>query len=242
MMLDSLVVGTGEVGSAILNILKTRNIELMSTATDIKDKNFEEVINTRCKTLHICFPYSDTFSDTVIKYIKSTRADLVIIHSTVKVGTTRQIDDAVDTYIVHSPVQGQHPELTEAILFFEKVVGTWSDIAFALTAEELPNLKLVHIKNPDATELGKHLSTAYYGLCIAWHREMKKICDEFDVDFDDAVTKINTIYNMGYTKFKPNVIRPILTPPTASIGGHCIVENARMLEEQIESEFLSLIY
>jgi len=39
------------------------------------------------------------------------------------------------------------------------------------------------------TEIGKLLDTSYYGLCIAWHAEMKKICDEFSIDFEKAVTE-----------------------------------------------------
>lgn len=240
-MIDSLVIGNGEIGSAVYNVLKQRSSELSSIATDIKDENFNDVVNQRAKTIHICFPYSRTFIDDVVNYAKQTEAELIIIHSTVAVGTTKLIESRVDTYVVHSPVQGQHPDLTDSILYFKKLVGTWSNIAFHDVQIEFPNLKLIHIKNSDATELGKILSTSYYGVCIAWHREMKKFCDKFGVEFDDAVTTMNEVYNEGYAKFKPNVIRPILTPPTGSIGGHCVVQNARLLEEQVQSAFLSLI-
>ena len=61
------------------------------------------------------------------------------------------------------------------------------------------------------TELGKILDTTYYGVCIAWHKEMKKICGQFDVSFEDAVADFNASYNAGYKKLgKNNVIRPVL--------------------------------
>lgn len=242
MKIDSLVVGAGEVGSAIFSILYSRKTEQTCKMIDIKDVDFDTQLNAQCETLHICFPYSNTFSNTVIEYIQRTNAALVIIHSTVQVGTTKEIDAAVDAFVVHSPVQGQHPDLTDAILYFEKLVGTESDAAFEEVKKEFPNLTLVHIKNPDATELGKMLSTSYYGVCIAWHREMKRMCDMFGTDFEDTVTKMNLIYNKGYAKFKPEAIRPVLIPPSGSIGGHCIVQNAILLENRIKSDFLDLIW
>lgn len=241
-MVHSLIVGNGEIGSAVLNVLKLRTEEITCCATDIKDPDFLEVLEQGCEIMHICFPYQNNlFLDDAIKYINLAKPEIVIIHSTVQVGTTKHIDSRVDAYVVHSPVQGQHPDLTESIVHFQKVVGTPSVIAFEEVAKEFPNVECVHINNPDATELGKLLSTSYYGLCIAWTREMKIICDEFNVDFDDSVTKMNEIYNEGYQKFKPNVIRPILTPPSGSIGGHCVVQNAMLLQKKIDSVFLRLI-
>jgi len=91
-------------------------------------------------------------------------------------------------------------------------------------------------------EIGKLFSTSYYGLCIAWHREMKRMCDELGIRFEDAATRFNKVYNEGYSKFKPTVIRPILIQPTEKIGGHCVVQNARLLEEKKSSEFLKVIW
>ena len=85
------------------------------------------------------------------------------------------------------------------------------------------------------TELGKLFDTTYYGLCIAWHGEMKKICNKYNVNFEKAVTDFNKTYNKGYKKLgKSNVIRPVLNPPDEYIGGHCIIPNAKMLNRNME--------
>ena len=92
------------------------------------------------------------------------------------------------------------------------------------------------------TEIGKLLDTSYYGLCIAWHGEMKKICNKFKVDFKKAVTGFNQTYNEGYKKLgKSNVMRPVLYPPKGGIGGHCICENAEIIKIFGKSQALDLI-
>jgi len=240
-MIDSLVIGNGEIGSAIFRVLQKRQDSLITKVIDIKDSDFNIALEIPCKTLHICFTYSSEFEKYVIEYAKKTKAELVIIHSTVQIGTTTKILEALNISVVHSPVQGQHPELEESILYFDKFVGTKDVESFRLTTQELSNVLCVKLESPEASELGKLLSTAYYGLCIVWHREMKRICDEMNISFKDAVTKFNLVYNEGYKKFKPNVIRPILTPPSRSIGGHCVIPNARLLEEKMQSQFLKLI-
>jgi UDP-N-acetyl-D-mannosaminuronate dehydrogenase len=92
------------------------------------------------------------------------------------------------------------------------------------------------------TEIGKLLDTTYYALCIAWHGEMKKLCDKYKIDFEKAVTDFNKTYNEGYKKLgKPNVIRPVLYPPRSGIGGHCLCENAEILQKYFKSQALELI-
>ena len=92
------------------------------------------------------------------------------------------------------------------------------------------------------TEIGKLLDTSYYGLCIAWHGEMKRLCDKYKIDFEKAVTDFNRTYNEGYAKLgKKNVIRPVLYPPKKVIGGHCICENTEILRKYFKSKFLDFI-
>jgi len=92
------------------------------------------------------------------------------------------------------------------------------------------------------TEIGKLLDTTYYGLSIAWHGEMAKICEKARVDFEKAVTDFNETYNEGYAKLRRrNVIRPVLYPPKNGISGHCIVSNAEILKKYFESGAVDLV-
>ena len=81
------------------------------------------------------------------------------------------------------------------------------------------------------TEIGKLFDTSYYALCIAWHGEMKKICDVIGANFEEAVVDFNKTYNEGYKKIgKKNVIRPVLYAPKEGITGHCLIPNAKILK------------
>jgi hypothetical protein len=71
---------------------------------------------------------------------------------------------------------------------------------------------------------------------------MKKLCDQYGIDFEKAVTDFNKTYNEGYPKLgKPNVVRPVLYPPKDGIGGHCVVQNAEILRKYFKSQVLDLI-
>ena len=241
----SLIIGKGEVGSSLEAALNERESGI-AIAIDLSEgPDFYLVLKRAvCKTLHICFPYSGEFHDSVKTYARLLSPELIIIHSTVEVGTTEQLDSELTPPVVHSPVRGQHPNLKESLLKFVKYIGTPDQKAFELAKSELSNMQCKWLKDPKETELGKLLSTSYYGVCLAWHREMKKICDQFDVDFENVVTDFTITYNEGYRFFRPNVIRPVLTPPEEKIGGHCVVPNARLLEQSLRDriEHLSVMF
>lgn len=244
---ESLIVGNGEVGSSLKKVLDKRKNKEKCGIIDKRDKNFKNILKKlECKTLHICFPYTKNFLKDSLKYLDLLQPELVIIHSTVPVGTTQALNllaslTISNPQIAHSPVRGQHPHLVKSLTLFVKYVGTEDKKTFNKVKREMSNMSLKWFDNPKDTELGKILSTSYYGMIISWHREMVKFCKHFNVDFENAVTDFNKSYNAGYKKLRPNVIRPVLYPPKDKIGGHCITQNAKMLNKQKESKFLRLI-
>ena len=209
----------------------------------VKDLKFNNELN-EIDFLNICIPQINDFESVVIKNAIESNAKNVIIHSTVKVGTTEKISKFLDIPVVHSPVRGLHPNLVEGLLTFVKFIGS-ENIEYSKKIKD--HLKCLGIKtkilaNSKTTELGKLLDTTYYGVCIAWHAEMKKMCDHENLSFDEVVSNFNETYNDGYKKLgKENVIRPVLYPPTNNIGGHCVIQNAKLLKENYLSEALDLI-
>jgi len=224
------ILGYGEVGQAIARLYKTPKIKDLD-----KDDNLKGV-----EILHICIPWRKDFVKIVKKEIKKVKPKLTIIHSTVAPGTTKKIGGM----IVHSPVRGDHPRLYEGIKTFIKYIGADNEKAASLGKKHLEALGIkTRVFMPSVTtEIGKLLDTSYYGVCIAWHGEMKKLCDKYKIDFEKAVTDFNKTYKIGYKKFgRPNVIRPILYPPERGISGHCVVPNAEILKKYFESPALDLI-
>jgi hypothetical protein len=71
---------------------------------------------------------------------------------------------------------------------------------------------------------------------------MERICDHFDLDFDETVKEMNELYNEGLENLggeykKRN--RPVCYP--GYIGGKCLMENIEILKNQRPSEFFDLI-
>lgn len=224
------ILGYGEIGKAIAKFYKNPKI---------KDLNRDDGL-AGVEVLHICIPWSDKFVNIVKKEIKNINPKLTIIHSTIAPGTTKKIGGMV----VHSPVRGVHPKLFEGIKTFIKYIGADNRKAGRLAEKHFKALGIkTKIFYPaETTELGKILDTTYYGVCIAWHKEMKKICDKFGVDFEKTVTDFNISYNEGYKKLgKSNVIRPVMFVDKKPIGGHCVLPNAEILNKHFKSEALKLI-
>jgi len=227
--MKSLIIGKGEVGKGLYRALKTTH------PTRIRDK---EVLpeekrgkKVKFKILHICFPYFKNFEKEVKKYQKRYSPKYTVIHSTVPVGSSRKCK------AYHSPIRGQHPNLTKSIKTFVKYLGPKSMVLRVYF--ELAGIKIKMFEKPETTELLKILSTTYYAWNILFCKEAKKICDEHKLDFDKIYTQGNETYNEGYKILgKTNVIRPVLKPTKSSIGGHCLIRNCKLLKSKITSLIL----
>jgi len=226
------ILGYGQVGQAIAKFYKKPKIKDLNRNDGLKG----------VEILHVCLPWTENFIGIVKKEIKKIKPKLTIVHSTVAPKTTKKIGGMV----VHSPIRGVHPHLYKGIRTFIKYIGADNKKAGEMAKRHLENLgtKTKVFYPSVTTELGKLLDTSYYGLVIAWHGEMKKICDKLGVNFEEAVTDFNKTYNEGYKKLgKLNVVRPVLYPPqkTTGITGHCVVPNAQILKKYFKSQALDLL-
>lgn len=233
------ILGYGEIGKSIHQLYQ-RNSGYQVFVKDLdRDDGLHDI-----DVLNVCIPAIDNFVSIVLDEIKKSRATITIIHSTVRVGTTESIQEKTKCHVAHSPVRGVHPNLLDGILTFVKFVGA-ADVSHAEAAslhmQEL-GIKTKVLESSRDSEIGKLLDTTYYGLCIAWHAEMQKMCEAAGANFENAVTIFNETYNSGYSTLnKSNVIRPVLYPPSNGIGGHCVVPNAKILSESFDSEGLEMI-
>jgi len=242
------ILGYGEVGQAIAKFYgsagaSTELSRMSSPQARIKDLTRDDKLEG-VEILHICIPWGNKFVDIVKSEIKKINPKLTIIHSTTVPGTTKQLAEAFSGNVVHSPVRGIHPHLYEGIKTFVKYIGADNKKAGRLAKRHLESLGIkTKVFYPSVTtEIGKLLDTSYYGICIAWHGEMKKLCDKYGINFEEAVTDFNKTYNEGYTKLgRLNVVRPVLSAPKGGIGGHCVVQNAEILQKHFKSQALDLI-
>tara|TARA_R110000824_G_scaffold231335_2_gene419148 strand:+ start:27808 stop:28563 length:756 start_codon:yes stop_codon:yes gene_type:complete len=238
------IVGYGEIGQSLEKCYlgKEFEIQVLDTGKNIYD------LKCGIDVLNIAIPFYDqkSFVKDVSKIIEKYQPKLVIIHSTTIPGTTLSIAQKTKfKNIVHSPVRGVHPNLYEGLKTFVKFVGGDNKEAVDATIKHYDQINITYevLSSSTATELAKVLSTTYYGVCIAFHNDINKLCDRYGVKYEEVGTKWNITYNEGYKNLgMKNVIRPVLYPPkNGKIGGHCVIQNAELCQQFFNSKALEYI-
>jgi hypothetical protein len=228
--MNCILIGYGEIGRAVYDVYKQYH------KIDIRDLKIDNVkFDSKYDLMIVAIPYSDNFIDTVKKYQSYFNPDATIIFSTVAIGTTAQIENAV-----HCPIEGKHPYLSESVKKWQVFIGGKNKLAvkFFTTANKIP----YEFNKPEHTEFLKLQSTSNYGLMIEYARYLNSVCNNIGLDYDE-VKKFNMAYNGLYkTLGMPNMQRYILDAPVGNIGGHCVVPNAKLLDKQYPSIFLKEIY
>ena len=205
-----------------------------SDSKSYKDLSHNIEYHNNINILNICFGHSESFIEFAVEYVKFFNPELVIVHSTVPIGTCRAIGEATGVKIAHSPVIGKHPDLTESLTTFEKAVSGIDAETVEMACSHLNELNVdcVPTDKLENTELAKMLSTSYYAHCIDWMRDVKQLCDEQHVDFAFVYNKFNNIYNNGYEKMDMSQFkRPVLKYMEGTFGGHCVGSNLKILGE-----------
>jgi len=216
-----LVIGLGEVGTALHSVLGGKY------PVFTKDLGGESDISS-AQILHIAFPYDRNFTYEVKRYIGKYAPGLVIVYSTVPIGTCNKIGEK----IVHSPVEGRHPNLADSLLKFPRWLGCsdLESLEIARGVWEPLNPKIRTLGASEHSEWLKLRSTAKYGVNIAWTDYEARISEKLGMDFEE-LQLFDTDYNEFY-KDDPAIQRYILDPPNGEIGGHCIRENSILLDRQ----------
>lgn len=231
--MNHLIIGFGEIGKAIKQVMR-ENVSVYDTALD--NKRVPDTIDV----MHICFPYSDTFVQDVKAYLARYEPRHVIVYSTVPIGTSKSIGEG----IVHSPVEGKHPDLALSILHMERWLGAdnTEEVQFLANMFQELGIRTRVIESSDFTEAIKLLSTTEYGINIEFARYKKEVADAIGMDYQltkDWNTVYNKLYrNLGldgrYQKF-------VLDSPVGSKGGHCIIPNARLLDGQYPNNMVKIV-
>jgi hypothetical protein len=225
-----LLIGMGEIGKAICEVFyKYHGIKLYDTngEYDQPEGKFDILL--------VCIPWQENFVDIVNGYINLHKIKATIVFSTVPIGTTSKIQDAV-----HAPVEGRHPNLVESIKKWQFFMGGWNEMAYRFFKDSVKAPVVLDL--PEHTEALKLMSTSFYGLMIEYTRYMNEVCKNLGMNFID-VRSYNYAYNVLYNGLgEQRFIRSLLTPPEGNIGGHCVVPNAKLLDAQYPSVFLKEIY
>jgi len=239
-----LVVGLGEIGRTLFELLKEKDsftvygLDLDETKMRAAGQDNSK-LPTEVDTMHVCLPCKnqDVFVATVASYAKHFKPKLLIINSTVLPGTTKKVQQSCKCLVAHSPARGVHksPEhMKWELKRWTKYVGG-ADTKAAEAARkhfEKMGLKVKTLKSCAETELAKLFETTYRAWMIACFQEMHRISRNFGAEFDDVVDFLEDTHRV-------RLDRPIMFP--GFIGGHCLIPNTELLLQSYDSEFLRLI-
>lgn len=221
-----LVVGLGEIGRPLLNILD-RTYHCLGV--DIEPIDVTET----CSVMHICYPYQiDDFEGTTVDYIAKYRPALTIVHSTVAPGTVRRVSEASGGgAVAYSPVRGKHARMEADMMRYKKFLAA-SQPEFLQQADEHlrhAGFKTTAFRSLELAELTKLLETTYLGLLVAWAQEVERFAARFGASNEEVNAFMEEI------DYLPSSIFP------GHIGGHCVMPNIEILRSQFESQFLDAI-
>jgi UDP-N-acetyl-D-mannosaminuronate dehydrogenase len=220
-----LVVGMGEVGRPLLTIL-SRHYRCVGVDRDPVPHDGPTSV------MHICFPSQvpDFVAETV-RYIDKYRPELTIINSTVVPGTTREVQRLAGRPVAYSPVRGKHARMAEDMLRYRKFVAAVD----AETQERAcahfsaAGFTVDGFRTPEIGELSKLIETTWLGILVGWAQEAERFAQFFGGSFEDVDRFIEEV------EFLPSGIFP------GVIGGHCVMPNIQLLQQQFDSEFLRAV-
>jgi UDP-N-acetyl-D-mannosaminuronate dehydrogenase len=218
----------GEVGSTLFDLLSERGFNCAGIDKDTsKCKNYSEnILIEDPEYLHVCLSGElNEFEEIVTNWIKKIKnLQVVIIHSTVRPGTTKNLQNKFDIPILFSPVRGVHSRFLDDIKKYTKFISSDKKEINPKIKIELEKRfqKIQWMSTTKTAELAKILvDTTYYGWLINYAQITKMICAKEKIDFDEMWKFADEIHeNLGN--------RPKMYP--GIIGGHCVIPNLSLVK------------
>ena len=220
-----IVAGLGEVGRPLLRILN-RTYQCVGIDVDPIE------IDHPCSVLHVCYPFQiKDFVATTVNYINKYRPRLTVLNSTVPIGTTRSVQERVQTPVVYSPVRGKHAKMEQDMLRYQKFVAardSWSNQQAVEHFTEA-GFKVATFSSPEAGELSKLLETTWLGILVGWAQEIERMAAQCSASYDEVNAFVKEI------DYLPTNVFP------GYIGGHCVMPNIALLRGRFASKFLEAV-
>ena len=225
-----IILGMGEIGKTLFDLLIERGFNCIGIDTDdSKCRNYSK--NTTIKNLeylHVCIPGDLTkFVDVTANWISKLEGlKGIIIHTSVRPGTTKNIQKKSKAPVLFSPIRGVHKRFLEDIKKYTKFIATDNKQLAPEIKSDLEKRfqKVDWMSTTKTAELAKILvDTTYYGWLINYAQITKMICEKEGIDFDEMWKFADEIHeNLGN--------RPKMYP--GIIGGHCIIPNLSLIENE----------
>ena len=237
-MKKDVVAGIGEIGNPILKLLAKHGVVVgFDLNPDLMDeRKFERYENLKTSFLHITIPITGKFINNVLKLYKKFQPECIVIHSTIKPGTTEKLQGKLPIPVIYSATRGVHKRMSNDIKRYTKffVISTnaprskWASSKYVKLMKRC-GIKTKKMSKPETLELAKIVcDTSYLGWLVNYAQLSNLIAIEHEVNYDEMWSFSDEIH-----EFLGN--RPKMYP--GHIGGHCVIPNLDL----IHSDTLNLI-
>jgi UDP-N-acetyl-D-mannosaminuronate dehydrogenase len=224
----TLVVGVGEVGGALAEVLERTQPDLLRH--DLEPREFSDAIGV----MHVCIPYQSRqqFETATLEYIQRFQPRLTVINSTVIPGTTRRIASQSRARLAYSPVRGKHARMTEDLLKYCKFIAADDDETASEAGEHfrLAGIKTRRVARPETLEVAKLAETTYFGIQIAFAQELNRFAEQLEADYAEAIDFFEEVDFLPRARYYPGFI-----------GGHCVIPNIHLLKQVVNSPLLEAV-
>ena len=232
-MKKDVVVGIGEIGKPILKLLSKNNTVVgFDLNPDLVDqKKIERYKKLQTSFLHIAIPVTDKFINNVLKLNKKFKPECIVIHSTIKPGTTKTLQKKLSIPVIYSATRGVHKRMIHDLKRYTKffAISTnaprhkWASSRFTKLMKEC-GIKTKKMSKPETLELAKIIcDTSYLGWLVNYAQLSNIIAIKHGVDYDEMWSFSDEIH-----RFLGN--RPKMFP--GFIGGHCVIPNIDLIDNK----------
>ena len=232
-MKKDVVVGIGEVGKPILKLLAKDNIVVgFDIEPNLMDKKkFERYKNLKTSFLHIAIPATGKFVNNILDLHKKFQPECIVIHSTIKPGTTEELQRKLSIPIIYSATRGVHKRMVYDLKRYTKFFvispnaprGKWASTRYVKLLKHC-GVKTKKMSKPETLELAKIIcDTSYLGWLVSYAQISSMIAIQYNVEYDEMWSFSEEIH-----KFLGN--RPKMFP--GHIGGHCVIPNIDLINNQ----------
>ena len=232
-MKKDVVAGIGEIGKSILKLLSKDNIVVgFDLKLDLVDKRkIEKYKNLKTSFMHIAIPVTGKFINDVLKLYKKFQPECIVIHSTIRPGTTEILQRKLSIPVMYSATRGVHKRMIYDLKRYTKFFvispnaprGKWASSRYVKMMKRC-GIKTKKMTKPETLELAKIIcDTSYLGWLVNYAQLSNMIANEYGVNYDEMWSFTEEIQ-----KFLGN--RPKMYP--GIIGGHCVLPNLDLINNE----------
>ncbi len=242
------VIGAGIVGSNLAHTYASAGHEILmfDIKPGLSDCSFQAVLETS-EVVFLCLPTPDAdngmsvgaIEETLrsLRGVKRRKDQVLVLKSTVPVGTTRMMAEAHDVDLVHSPeFITERTALLDSHMPRANVIGVachkqgWNTL-HRLYQERFPYTP-THIMDSEESELAKLATNAFYATKVAFFNELKMLTTHMRLGWDVVLHAM-----LGQGMIHPAHTKVPGPDGKFGFGGKCLpkdlAEYVRTLEENV---------